>query len=94
MDVGVRELKGSLSSYLRRAAAGERIRVTDRGRPIAEIVPAGASDPEARMRALIAAGKVTPGLPGPKPPPPRRVQLAPGAKLASQIVLENRERRS
>lgn len=31
--VGVRELKAHLSEYLERAAAGEEITVTDRGRP-------------------------------------------------------------
>ncbi len=39
MDVAVRELKAKLSSYLQRAAAGERITVTDRGRPIATLGP-------------------------------------------------------
>lgn len=35
--VGVRELKGKLSEYLERAAAGETIVVTRRGKPVAEI---------------------------------------------------------
>jgi prevent-host-death family protein len=39
MDVAVRELKAKLSSYLKRAAAGELITVTDRGRPIATLGP-------------------------------------------------------
>ncbi len=39
MDVAVRELKARLSAYLRRAAAGERITVTDRGKPVAVIGP-------------------------------------------------------
>ena len=34
MDVAVRELKAKLSAYLERAAAGEMITVTDRGRPM------------------------------------------------------------
>jgi prevent-host-death family protein len=38
MEVGVRELKARLSEYLGRAAAGESVVVTDRGRPIARIV--------------------------------------------------------
>ncbi len=44
MDVGVRELKQHLSAYLDRAAAGERIQVTDRGRPRALIVPLPGGD--------------------------------------------------
>jgi prevent-host-death family protein len=39
MDVGVRELKQHLSEYLERAAAGETIRVTDRGQPKAILGP-------------------------------------------------------
>lgn len=39
MDVAVRELKAKLSAYLQRAAAGEVITVTDRGRPIATLGP-------------------------------------------------------
>lgn len=38
MEVGVRELKAKLSEYLGKAAAGEPVVVTDRGRPIARIV--------------------------------------------------------
>lgn len=39
MDLGVRELKAKLSAALQRAAAGEMITVTDRGRPIAVLGP-------------------------------------------------------
>ncbi|MEO5842862.1 MAG: type II toxin-antitoxin system prevent-host-death family antitoxin [Acidimicrobiales bacterium] len=39
MDVGVRDLKAHLSQYLERAAGGEVITVTDRGRPIALLAP-------------------------------------------------------
>lgn len=38
-DVGVRELKARLSEYLERAARGEVIRVTERGRPKAMLSP-------------------------------------------------------
>ena len=41
MDVGVRELNAKLSEYLAVAAAGEDIVVTDRGRPVARLVPFG-----------------------------------------------------
>lgn len=45
MRVGVRDLKSHLSDYLGRAAHGEEIVVTDRGRPIVRLVPyIGASD--------------------------------------------------
>lgn len=57
MDVAIRELKAKLSSYLRRAASGEVITVTDRGRPIATLGPAlDAVD----LRDAAEAGWVTP----------------------------------
>ncbi len=39
MEVGIRELKAKLSAYVRRASAGERIVVTDRGKPVARLTP-------------------------------------------------------
>lgn len=59
MDVAVRELKAKLSAFLERAAAGELITVTDRGRPIATLGPLlGDVD----LSAAIAAGWVTPAV--------------------------------
>lgn len=37
MDVGIRELKARLSEFVERAARGETIRVTRRGRPQAQL---------------------------------------------------------
>jgi prevent-host-death family protein len=37
--VGVRELRQNLSKYLRRVEAGESLDVTERGRPVARLVP-------------------------------------------------------
>jgi prevent-host-death family protein len=57
MDVGVRELKAKLSAMLQRAAAGEVITVTDRGRPVAILgPPLGTVD----LSAAVEAGWVTP----------------------------------
>ncbi len=53
MDVGVRELKQHLSEYLDRAAAGEVIRVTDRGHPKVVISPLAGSG---RLQLGIAEG--------------------------------------
>ena len=39
MEVSVRRLKDHLSEYLRRAERGERLVVTDRKRPVAELGP-------------------------------------------------------
>ena len=39
--VGIRELKNSLSKYVRQAEAGDVVVVTDRGRVVAELWPPG-----------------------------------------------------
>lgn len=39
MTTGIRDLKAHLSEYLERVRGGEEIVVTDRGRPVARIVP-------------------------------------------------------
>jgi prevent-host-death family protein len=56
-EVGVRELKAKLSEYLGRAAAGEMVVVTDRGKPVARLV--GFDDGPALERG-IAEGWVEP----------------------------------
>jgi len=57
MEVAIRELKAKLSAYLKAAAAGELITVTDRGRPIALLGPIlDAVD----LRAAVEAGWITP----------------------------------
>lgn len=72
MDVGVRELKQNLSSYLDRAASGERILVTDRGRPRALIVPLPGGD---NLRRGIEEGWITPPpVAGDLPPAPARAR--------------------
>ncbi len=66
-SVGVAELRQNLSVYLRRVSNGERLLVTDRNRPVAELGPAPTAGPE--LDRLIAAGKVSrparTRLPGP-----------------------------
>lgn len=86
----MKELRNRLSEYLRRVAGGERVTVTMHGRPVAEILPAGAArDPdEEHWRRLIAEGKVSPAtLPKPDKDPP--LYKVPGG--ASKYILEERE---
>lgn len=44
VEVGVRELRNHLSDWLERAAAGEEVVVTERGRPKARLVPLTSAD--------------------------------------------------
>ena len=53
----ITELKNSLSAYLRSVKAGEEVLITDRGRPIARLVPVSPSDSiEERMDDLERRG--------------------------------------
>ena len=56
MDVRIRELKANLSKYVRRAARGEQIIVTDRGKPVAKLVGLGTS----MLERGIAEGWIRP----------------------------------
>jgi len=53
--IGVRQLRQAASELLRRVAAGESIIVTDRGRPVARLVPIARSG---GVADLIAADRV------------------------------------
>lgn len=74
MDVGVRELKEHLSEYLDRAARGEVIRVTDRGRPRAILAPLPGVD---RLEEGIREGWVTRGSGAPPRPVARQRASSP-----------------
>jgi prevent-host-death family protein len=54
--VGVAELRRYLSRYLRRVERGERLLVTDRNRPVAELGPPPTTG--AALDRLIAEGRV------------------------------------
>src|SRR5881396_127959 len=56
---GIAELKAALSEYIARVRAGEEVLVTDRGRPVARIVPVGAPSPEG-IEDLIRSGVLRP----------------------------------
>ena len=59
-QVGVRALQQHASEVVRRAAAGEIVEVTDRGRPVARLVPIRSST----LEALIEAGAARPARVG------------------------------
>ena len=87
-SIGVGELGEHASRYVERAKAGERIAVTERGKPVAYLVPA-----EKRgsiVDQLIAAGQLKPAVGDlrdllPVPPAP------PGARPLSEVLLEMRD---
>jgi antitoxin (DNA-binding transcriptional repressor) of toxin-antitoxin stability system len=53
-SVGIKALKNKLSEYVRVAASGETVLVTDRDRVVAELVPPGAGRSPLLADALLA----------------------------------------
>lgn len=79
-EVGVRALKQNASAVVARAASGESVTITDRGRPVAQLIPLGAS----QLQRLVASGRARPArrslidLPAPAPGPSVSAAVAAG----------------
>ena len=93
--VGIKNLKNKLSEYIRLAASGETVLVTDRGHVVAEIiaprVTADASTPEQKMAELIRQGFVRPARARLKGPPPR-LPIMTFDELMSEIEADRADR--
>lgn len=83
--VGVKELKTHLSRYLELAKSGERIVVTERGSPVAELVPL--SQDLRAVQSLLKSGRAR--WAGGKPRGLSGVTL-PGRAM-SDIIIEGRD---
>jgi prevent-host-death family protein len=60
--IGVARLKAHLSRYLAHVKGGQEVLVTERGRPVAKLVPLPpAAGRESRRKRLIRAGILLPG---------------------------------
>ncbi|MCC7537131.1 MAG: type II toxin-antitoxin system prevent-host-death family antitoxin [Deltaproteobacteria bacterium] len=91
--VGARELKTRLGRYLRAAREGAIITVTDRGQPIAHLVPlrTEATDEATAIEELAAIGLLTKGSGEPLPrTTPARVSGEP----IEETIRKGREDRS
>lgn len=89
MNVGVKELKNSLSKYLRAVRSGEVVQITERGKVVAEIRPRAvrAGDDEQTLLQLEREGVVTRGRGKPTVAPPLRL---PRSASASKMMIEDR----
>lgn len=57
MEVGIRDFRNELSRWLEVVRGGRDVVITDRGRPVARLIPATSSKP---LDRLIAMGLVRP----------------------------------
>jgi prevent-host-death family protein len=86
--IGIRELKAQLSSRVREVKKGATLVITDRGEPVARLVPVTAT-PEDRFQQLLDSGMVS--WSGQKlAPEVPRVPIR-GSKMVSDLLLEDRE---
>lgn len=95
-SVGIKTLKNRLSEYVRAAAAGETVLVTDRGQVVAELVSprvrADASPAEQRLGELMRQGLLTPAKVSPNARLPRRRPVAAIAELLRELDDSRAER--
>ena len=79
--VGIRELRQRASELLRRVEDGESIEITDRGRPVAVLVPL----PEDVLERLRASGDLQEGE-GDLADLPQPLELPAGAEPPSSVL--------
>ena len=95
-SVGIKTLKNRLSEYVRAAAAGETVLVTDRGQVVAELVSprvrADASPAEQRLGELLRQGLMVPAKVAPKARLPRRKPVARLAHVLQELADSRAER--
>ena len=89
LQVGIRALKSRLSEFVRRAGNGETIVVTERGRPVAQLVPHRSEELPRRLADLVRQGQVTLAT---KPPALPRVRGKMRRGSLSDVIVEERRR--
>jgi prevent-host-death family protein len=87
--VGLKILKNKLSEYVRLAAAGETVVITDRGRAVAEIVPPR-KESESVIERGVREGWIRPAKKPFQPLPPRKP--VPGLTLDHLLADLDRDR--
>ncbi|MCF4121936.1 type II toxin-antitoxin system prevent-host-death family antitoxin [Antribacter sp. KLBMP9083] len=84
--LGIRALKQNASAVVAQAAAGETITITDRGRPVALLVPI----PDDPLERLVAAARRRGTMRGLGELPPSRPDRT-GGPTATEILLAMRD---
>jgi antitoxin (DNA-binding transcriptional repressor) of toxin-antitoxin stability system len=94
-SVGLKVLKNKLSEYIRLAASGETVLVTDRDRVVAEISPPGAGRGEwladVHLAALVREGILRPPL-VPRGTVPPRKPVCPTEELLRELDEDRQDR--
>ena len=87
--IGIRELRQNASRYLRLVRGGEVVQITDRGEPVARLVPI---EDEAPLARLEREGRIRPATRDLRDLPPP-LPLEPDEVPPSEILERQREDR-
>jgi antitoxin (DNA-binding transcriptional repressor) of toxin-antitoxin stability system len=91
--VGLKILKNKLSEYVRLAAAGETVVITDRDRVVAEIVPPRQQTHESFVERGVREGWLRPAKRGADwPPPGKPVKGLTFEKLMADLERDREDR--
>jgi antitoxin (DNA-binding transcriptional repressor) of toxin-antitoxin stability system len=95
-SVGIKVLKNKLSEYVRIAAGGETVLVTDRDRVVAQLVPPDrgreAYPDNPVLAQMVREGRLTPAPDRGKPLPPSPRGIMSLDKLMRQIESDREDR--
>jgi len=95
-SVGLKVLKNKLSEYIRLAAAGETVLVTDHDRVVAQITAPDASRSpflaDAMLAEAVRKGWLTPPVVGEGGMPPEAKPVAPLHELVAELDADRSER--
>lgn len=86
--IGIRELKGQLSSHIKEVREGATLVITDRGKPVARLVPAAAGLAE-KIQSMLDSGMAS--WSGQKPSSSLPLVSVRGPKTLAELLLEDRE---
>ena len=94
--VGIKVLNSRLSEYVRLAASGETILVTDRDRVVAELGPLRETRSpilaDAFLAEAVRSGVLTPAPAPASGPPPRPAPVAPLDEVLAELDENRRDR--
>ncbi len=86
--IGIRELKEQLSGHLREVKGGMTLVITERGKPVARLMPM-AADIDAKLQQMLDSGQAS--WSGQKPPSEGFRASVRGPKTVADLLLEDRE---
>ena len=86
--IGIRELKEQLSSHIQEVKGGATLVITERGRPVARLMPMPA-DLDDKIQQMLDSGMAS--WNGQKPPSEGFRASVKGPKTVAELLLEDRE---